>query len=1068
MEQAIKSENLDLAKVILSGPRSTHVTEALSAVGPDLLARCSGARNHEFALEMAALLLERHDQLLKMINKSRHGYVRPNKMDHHRASTILRALNRGNIRLARFLVEAGLDPLHSWTPLAFPKVRYAARKIDTYAQERSIIDHQTIFTAAVVPHVLWNGTILIKAGPPYQGKLFAKNQFANQGDSEKAVLESYLGLSEILSEIGKLPKWLGGASNSTQSPDLDVVILAALYGYDALLPTFMHSPSSLNQQNGRGIWPLSAAAMGNNESTCRLLVRLGADPNYIPPFGDWPAPLHHAVYHNSTPLVEVLLDLGADINHQSKVCGDVARCLAGLDEHRGQISALALAIAHCHWETAFLLVQREAEIDPLAFDFAIQSDNSTLIELLLSRNLPQYILGPRTTKKNDDSPLQIVPVSSDAVGDDAQFRPQAQQIAYDILSKAASSGHLSLVSRLLETKISGSDQHSLQDALTSSLGQGFETISRELIVAGANMTQYDLSLSFRACTLTSIHEFITNSRGPPVWAIERGIQEFALELAILDNTLDVVQFTLETFPQAYSSGALSAAVLLAAESGFHDSGKPMKELLLRRSKIDAERLDPILENTAVAIAILFQAPAEVIESLLQKSWPKMPAIYCFDDWKPEVDLYIADYQEFLAKVFIAQRVPQNVDYVMDFHYNEESLIWCSETQHGDALPILPLTLAIYSCNDQVYATLMAKGFLADRRTIELAILQCESLDLLEAVLRSCKEGYGIIRLWDDILHFALSMESEQAMRHLIAHGASMSASNHVSGIWGNLTVLQRAVYECHSTNRHFVQLLIDAGADVNEASAYRGCTALQAASQNGQLDLARQLVSLGADINARRAPYNGFTCLEAAARFGKLDMTQFLLDAGAKTTGKGQLQYIRAVKLAQKYGHAAVSQILRRHRPWDESDESLFQEKGITSQYVLHPIEYTAEEIRDLADEVYSENNNDGSRIWPKIGPPKKDGTELANDVPGTHNSVEANGPAHMPDDLVVTSNSQVAFHVLDDISPGSYESETDPFSSQMVVSNPSSYYSMPFHASFTRFQTDPDFLERIFEMGDE
>ncbi|KAI0167287.1 ankyrin repeat-containing domain protein [Pestalotiopsis sp. NC0098] len=1053
MEKAIDTENLDLAKVILSGPKSIHVTNALSLYGTGFLAHCSGAQNHEFALAMAALLLERHDSLLKIINEQPPGQEYGN-YDFDGTHTMFHALNNGNIRLARFLVEAGLNLSHrcngEWEG---PEVLYKTMKFDSECEEMSfrisIIDHETIFTAAVVPHFLREDSSRIRI------QQFRKRDgVANRAESEKMVLENYLVLSEMLSEAGKLPEWLEGGSISTQPPDFDVVVLAALYGYDALLQTFVHSPSSLNQQNSNGLWPLSAAALGDNASTCHLLVRLGADPNYMPPSGDWPGPLHHAVCNNSTQLVDVLLSLGVDINYCSNLHQEHRKAA---NAHSGPMSALALAIALCHWNIAILLVHRGANIDALAFDLAVQSGNTTLIDLLLSRELFVYLLDRRIIEESDDSLPQIVPAVSGTANYDEPSRLQAQQITHDVLTKAVSSGSLDLVSRLLKLKAFGSNQQLLQDALACSLELGFESISRELVRAGAKLSHYDLAVCFRSCTLTSIREFMTASHGPRFWTIGRRLQGFALELAILDNTPDVVQFALEIFPQAYSSGALSAAVLRAAESSFSNSRDLMHELLLRRANVDSEQLDPILENSALATAILSQAPAEVFELLLQRSWPEMPAIYC-----ARFSLKLGKSvicRKRLREVLLARRSIQN-----DFHYDDEKLIWCTKLGPGGKEPILPLTMAINLRNDQVYAKLMARGFLADRCTIEAAVKQHTSLDVLEGVLESCKEGHDIIRLWDRVLHFALQCKNDEALRYLINNGANLSAtSQKSSGSFSrNFTVLQTAVDGCRSTDhRGFVQLLLDAGADVNEVPAYcRGLTALQAAAGSGHLDLARQLVNLGANINARRAVWDGLTCLEAAAQEGRLDMTQFLLDAGATTTGKGQLQYVRAVKLAREEGHSAVAQILRKHRHWDESDEALFQEECITGEYVLHPIEYTAEEIRDLADKVCLTSPYSWKYIWPKIEPPEKDGTELANGISRTHRSAEVNGPTHMSDEKVVSPTSQVAFDVLDDGSPSSFEIETEQSNSQMVVSN-----SMPLHTLFPQLRDDPDFHERIYEM---
>ncbi|KAK6219180.1 hypothetical protein LQW54_002429 [Pestalotiopsis sp. IQ-011] len=418
---------------------------------------------------------------------------------------------------------------------------------------------------------------------------------------------------------------------------------------------------------------------------------------------------------------------------------------------------------------------------------------------------------------------------------------------------------------------------------------------------------------------------------------------------------------------------------------------------------------------------------------------------------------------------MAEQGRQNVSPVQYFRYDVDKLEWWCTTppEYEDVMPNLPLTLAISLCNGHVYEKLMAKGFLADIRTIQAIIRQRTSLDVLEGVLGSCKEGHHIIRLTDDILHFALTYKNDQALRYLIDNGANMSAREDPKPGQFATTALQRAVYECHSLDdRRFVQLLLDTGADVNEAPAYGGLTALQAAAENGQLDLVRQLVSLGADINARRALYDGLTCLEAAAREGRLDVTQFLLDAGATTTGKGQLQYIRAAKMAQLSGHAAVAQILREHRPWDESDESLFEEGFIVMPFVLHPTEYTVEEIRDLADKICAENHADWEYIWPEIDDHSEaDKTDFSDDGADDHHSLDVDEVVPPSEDPIVASTSQLAFDVLNDRSPGTYGSTTDPSSSQMVVSNPPSNYNMPLHTSFTQIQADPDFHERIYEV---
>ena len=123
-----------------------------------------------------------------------------------------------------------------------------------------------------------------------------------------------------------------------------------------------------------------------------------------------------------------------------------------------------------------------------------------------------------------------------------------------------------------------------------------------------------------------------------------------------------------------------------------------------------------------------------------------------------------------------------------------------------------------------------------------------------------------------------------------------------------------------------VKLLIDAGASVNEPPGKdRGATSLQLAAIKGHPRIAKYLTDRGADINAAGAEYGGRSALEGAAEHGRIDMVHLLLE-GAETTGKGQRQYLRAVKLAKQEGHFVVADQLRTYRLWTKEDEDMFAE----------------------------------------------------------------------------------------------------------------------------------------------
>jgi len=74
------------------------------------------------------------------------------------------------------------------------------------------------------------------------------------------------------------------------------------------------------------------------------------------------------------------------------------------------------------------------------------------------------------------------------------------------------------------------------------------------------------------------------------------------------------------------------------------------------------------------------------------------------------------------------------------------------------------------------------------------------------------------------------------------------------------------------------------GADVNAKDAF-GRTALDAASQRGDLDVVQALLAKGADVNAK--DNNGLTALMLASPSGRVDVVQALLAKGADVNAKG-------------------------------------------------------------------------------------------------------------------------------------------------------------------------------------
>ncbi|WYZ35114.1 hypothetical protein EsH8_I_001390 [Colletotrichum jinshuiense] len=171
--------------------------------------------------------------------------------------------------------------------------------------------------------------------------------------------------------------------------------------------------------------------------------------------------------------------------------------------------------------------------------------------------------------------------------------------------------------------------------------------------------------------------------------------------------------------------------------------------------------------------------------------------------------------------------------------------------------------------------------------------------------------------------------------------------------------LQQAVEDGNLT---IINMLIEAGANVNAPPATKyGGTALQLASIKGRIGLAKSLIDLGADVNAPPAKEGGRTALEGAAEHGRIDMISFLLNQGAITTGKGQLRYLHAVKLAKEEGHGVAADLLKSHRKWTPDD---YVKSGKLKEYL--ECESEDEEYCFEDEEDYSED--DDARLFTNAG----------------------------------------------------------------------------------------------------
>ena len=150
-------------------------------------------------------------------------------------------------------------------------------------------------------------------------------------------------------------------------------------------------------------------------------------------------------------------------------------------------------------------------------------------------------------------------------------------------------------------------------------------------------------------------------------------------------------------------------------------------------------------------------------------------------------------------------------------------------------------------------------------------IRSNDLAQLDALVRS----HGIDRADDSgqtPLMLATAFGTSDAVRRLLAAGASVAVKSGTG-----VTALHLAVTDLEKT-----RLLVDAGADVNAASALGRTPLIMAAASTGSLEIVRLLLARGATIDA--ADSTGTTPLSQAALTDNREVAQFLLDRGARVT----------------------------------------------------------------------------------------------------------------------------------------------------------------------------------------
>ena len=358
----------------------------------------------------------------------------------------------------------------------------------------------------------------------------------------------------------------------------------------------------------------------------------------------------------------------------------------------------------------------------------------------------------------------------------------------------------------------------------------------------------------------------------------RGMTAFGA--AIMTGNDSILEKLLELCPLIYDAGSLCAAITAGKYS-------IIDQLLIKRPP----HFPPhVLEMTAVGLA----AKSEDI-CLLRKLLSYLPLS----------ETALVPISRYCAYPII---------------FESDQYFW----HYQDCVKSSPLIFCVMAKNTNACYELLRQGFRPDKVTWAL-VAQENDLSIAQAFIDYHHQigddsVYRSLRI-HGLLTAPIKRHNKELISRLLQAGADVNEHN--LALMGNRSALQLAV---ELADCDLINFLLTAGADINAAPASRaGGTALQLAAAMGHLGIAKSLLELGADINAPPAKKLGRTALEAAAEQGRLDMVRLLLDQGVQTTGTGQRQYIKAVKLAMNEGHHAAARLLREFREWSEEDQKLFE-----------------------------------------------------------------------------------------------------------------------------------------------
>ncbi|MDE6704952.1 MAG: ankyrin repeat domain-containing protein [Treponemataceae bacterium] len=150
---------------------------------------------------------------------------------------------------------------------------------------------------------------------------------------------------------------------------------------------------------------------------------------------------------------------------------------------------------------------------------------------------------------------------------------------------------------------------------------------------------------------------------------------------------------------------------------------------------------------------------------------------------------------------------------------------------------------------------------------------------------------------------AITKETKEIVELLIQAGADVNAKTEEDGY---SVIMFAVVYGMEDT----VELLIKAGADVNAKDKYGNWTALMLAARSRSTpQIIKLLIKAGADVNVK-SEYDNRTALTYAANGGYIEATELLIKAGADVNVKNTYDNRTALMYTAENGYKDIAELL--------------------------------------------------------------------------------------------------------------------------------------------------------------